>query len=231
MRYCALVIINLLFITHTCFAQDTIERKNRLTDDVIERFKVLKTAPETKVGPYRAFYRRRNIIAAGNYTKGVKTGIWYFYDENGKLSETFDYDKNDYIFEAPLDTSTNISFAFDAKIKQGDRVTRPLKVGGAYYGFIPYLSIFRLPFDLTDVNTRFFDATVELLVSPGGRLADYKVHLFSRAYQYKQTINMAVSLFSEEDKTFVPATLNHEPILARIFIKCAVNEDGSLDFF
>lgn len=229
-KYRLLSIISLLYLSN-CFAQDTVNKKNWLTNSVIERFQVLKTDRKTKVGTYRAFYKRHTLIARGNYDKGVKTGIWTFYDEDGKLNEKYDYDKTEYLYEAPIDTAVAIQFRFDDTIKAGDRLTRPLKIGGIYYGFIPYLSVFKLPFDTYGINMVYFDAVVELLISPGGRLADYKVHLISKAYQYNQTISLSPGLFNEEDKQFAPATLNRRPIMSRIFIRCTVEDDGSLDFY
>ena len=64
-----------------------------------------------------------------------------------------------------------------------------------------------------------------------GRLADYKVHLIAPLLQYEQTFNLSLSFFSDEDKQFIPATLNHKRILSRIMIKCKVNDDGSLSFY
>ena len=230
MKHVSFLILLLLFVT-TCFAQDTVEKKNWLTSSVLERYKVLKTDPETKVGPYKALYKRRTLVAGGYYTKGFKTGIWSFYNEDGKLIEKFDYDKGEFTFEAPLDTGTDIEFRFDASLDSNDRVTRPLKIGGIYYGFIPFINIFKLPFDTDGINMDYFDAVVELLVSPGGRLADYKVHILSKLYKYNQTINLSLGLFKEEDKQFVPATINRKPVLARVFIRCSVNSDGTIDFY
>lgn len=230
MKYSLLLLLIPLFVT-PCFAQDTVEKKNWITNSVIERYKVLKTDQQTRVGAYKAFYKRRTLVADGFYTKGTKTGMWNFYDNDGSLIEKFDYDKKQFIYEAPLDTGTDIQYSFDAKIDSDARVTRPLKVGGIYYGFIPYINIFRLPFDTEGINMDYFDAVVELLVSPGGRLADYKVHLISKAYQYNRTINLSLGLFNEEDKQFIPATINREPVLARVFIHCAVNTDGTIDFY
>jgi hypothetical protein len=213
-----------------CFAQETVRKSNRLSDSVIEKFSVLKSDRETKSGPYSALFRRKTVIADGNYTNGKKTGIWNFYDTDGKLSQTFNYDTNSFSYVARLDTGSDLLFMFDEKLKKTDTVTRPLKIGEPYYGYIPYVTTFRLPFETFDVNTDLFDAAVELLISPMGRLAEYKVHLVSPFYQYDHTISLDVNLFSEEDKTFVPATLNHKPILSRIIIKCFVTSKG-LDFY
>jgi hypothetical protein len=212
-----------------CFAQETAERKNRLSDSVIERFYILKSSPEVKDGPYKAIFRRKIVIASGNYTKGKKTGVWEFYDTDGKRSQTFNYDDNSFSYVARLDTNDDLRFLFDEKFKKDDTVTRPLKIGEPYYGYIPFVTIFRLPFDSYDVNTDTFEAEIELLISPMGRLAEYKVHLVSQYYQYDHTISLDVNLFSEEERSFMPATLNHKRILSRVFIKCFVTSHG-LDF-
>jgi hypothetical protein len=211
-------------------AQDTTERKNRLSGPVTERFFVLRSNQKIKQGPYKAFFRRKTLIASGNYTNNLKTGIWHFYTTKGRIIEKYDYDTNTFLFEGPLDDPDDLSFIFDAAIVKTDRLTRPLKIGGNYYGFIPYVNLFQLPFDTYDINTDLFDAEIELLISPLGRLADYKVHLTSGYYAYDHTFNMAVSLFSEADRTFIPATLNGEPVISRIVIKCNVTPDGRLDF-
>jgi len=224
-----LLLIPLFYLTD-CLAQDTIEQKNRPYNHVIERFFVLKSDKKTKQGPYKAFLRRNTLIAMGNYSKGVKTGIWTFYESDGRLVERFNFTTNTLLNEAPLDSVSNIEYLFDATMKKSDRLTRPIKVGGSYYGFLPYINLFKLPFEVTDVNTKLFNAYIELLISPGGRLADYKVHLWSKQYDYQQAIALDVKLFAEEDRQFIPATLNNEPILSRIIIKCYVTPYGDLDF-
>ena len=229
MKKIFLLLIPLFYVTN-CFSQDTVERKKRLTDFVIERYFFLKSDQKTKQGPYKAFYRRKTLIASGNYNKDKKAGIWHFYESDGRLVERFNYDTNTLLNEAPLDTADDISYLFDVKTDSTDRLTRPLKIGGSYYGFIPYVNLFKLPFSVIDVNTNSFNAYIELLISPGGRLADYKVHLASAEYDYKQTTTMDLGLFAEEDRQFIPATLNNEPILSRIIIKCYVTRFGDLDF-
>ncbi len=166
----------------------------------------------------------------GNYAKGKKIGIWQFFNPQGILVQKFDYNSNNFTFESGYDTISDVHYLLDAKLEKSDTVTRPLKVGGVYYGYIPYLKLFHLPFDSFGINTDLFDADLELLISPLGRLAEYKVHLRSQAYQYDHTIMIDVHLLSEEDQMFLPATLNKKPVLCRVVIKCFVTGD-SLDFF
>jgi hypothetical protein len=223
--------IILYISTANCAAQETVEKRHRLTDSVVERFFVLKSDPEIKQGLYKAFYQRKTLVAIGNYDHGKKTGNWNFYDTMGGLAERYDYDTNTFKFEAPLYAGTYLSFVVDEKVTNADTFRRPVKIGGTYFGFIPYVSLFHLPFDTFDINTDTFEAYVELLISPGGRLADYKVHLASSYYQYSHTVNMDINLFSEADRTFVAGTLNGNPVLSRIFIRCWVTPNGELDFY
>jgi hypothetical protein len=219
-----------LYLTQ-CSAQDTVLRKNRLSDSVLERYYVFKSDPTIKQGPYKALFRRRTVVASGNYTKNLKTGTWQFFDSAGKLVEKYDYDKSEFTYEAPAYAGEDFSYLFDDSLKSGDRLTRPIKIGGIYYGYIPYVNLFQLPFNMFDVDPYDFDAYVELLISPMGRLADYNVHITSVTYEYDHLFKMDVNLFSPEDRTFIPATFNGKPVLTRIIIKCFVTSDGGLDFY
>jgi hypothetical protein len=215
-----------------CFGQDTVLRKNRLSDSVLERYYVLKSDPAIKQGPYKALFRRHTVVASGNYTKNLKTGTWQFFDSAGKLVEKYDYDKSAFTYEAPAYTGgDDITYAFDDTLKAGDKLSRPIKIGGIYYGYIPYVTMFQLPFNMFGVNPDDFEADVELLISPMGRLADYNVHVTSATYEYDHLFRMDVNLFSPEDRTFVPATFNGKPVLVRILIKCFVTSEGGLDFY
>jgi hypothetical protein len=73
-------------------------------------------------------------------------------------------------------------------------------------------------------------AVVELLISPLGRLADFKVRTNCSLIQYDQTITMHVNLFKEEDRQFIPATYNGQPIMSRIIIRCTLRPNGALEF-
>jgi len=167
----------------------------------------------------------------GSYNNGKKSGVWQFFDIKGRLNEKYNYDKKQFTYEAPLYSSPDFSFLFEDTIKVGDRLTRPLKIGGTYYGFMPYLSIYQVPFDTYDVSTFLFDAYIELLISPIGRLADYKIRVASVQYRYDQTFNLDVKIFSDEDRTFIPATKNGVPVMSRIQIRCFVTPEGGLDFY
>ena len=214
-----------------CRAQDTVQQKNRLSDSVLERFYVLKANPEIKEGPFTVFLNRRILIVRGKYHNDQKAGVWQFFDFNGHLNEKYNYDTKKLTFEAPLYESPDFSYLFDDTLKIGDRLTRPVKIGGIFYGFLPYLNLFRLPFDTFNIDMDSFGADIELLISPLGQLADYNVRVKSEDFDYDHTFNLDVKLFSPEDRSFIPATRNGVQVISRIIIKCYVTASGGLDFY
>ena len=224
-----ILLIAIHFFISRALAQDSLLRKNRLTQLVIEQFFVLKSNKEIKQGLYQAIYRRSIALASGNYANNKRVGIWHFYDKYGRLVQNFNYDRNSITWEIADDTltATHIRYSFDNKFKDSDRVTKPMKAGGIYYGYIPYLKLFRLSNDYMGTDLSQFTAVLEILVSPGGRLADFKVHI--KSPDDERITSFSPDLIDEDDKLFVPATINYKPVLCRIFVKCRITDDGELD--
>ena len=224
-----ILLIVIHFFVSRAVAQDSVMRKNRLTQSVIEQFLVLKSNKEIKQGLYQAIYRRRVALASGNYADNKRIGAWHFYDKHGRLVENFNYETNTITWELPDDSlsAMHIRYGFDNNITDSDRVTKPMKAGGIYYGYIPYLKIFRLSDDYMGTDLSQFTAILEILVSPGGRLADFKVHIKSPVDERITTFSP--DLIDEDDRLFVPATINYKPVLCRVFVKCRITDDGELD--
>ncbi|MBS1524069.1 MAG: hypothetical protein JST19_00380 [Bacteroidetes bacterium] len=216
--------------TVQCLGQEVIGKKDRLNDDITEKFFVLKDSTEIKNGQYAAYYHRKHIVAYGIYNNGKKAGKWRFFDPNGRIMEMYDYSTRTLQFEAKDNPVGNISYLLDKNVSDTDRITKPVKIGGRYFGYLPYLGLFKTPFDPSQYTTYGAAAVVELLISPMGRLADFKIHVASNFLDYDQTITMSLGLLKEEDKEFIPATFNGEPVLSRIVIRCKVTDDGGLDF-
>lgn len=230
MRNFLLVIAGIFAFSGRCLAQQYIQKKNDLTRRVSEEYSVNKSNEYIKDGRYLAYYRK-NIIASGNYDTGKRVGIWHFYDYRGTPIQNFNFDAMNLSYEAPEDSTSHLRYFVDKKITDTDMLTKPLRIGGRYFGYIPYLSAFKVPFSMYDVRSDLFMVWVELLVSPLGRLADYKVYLTSYYYRYDQTFSFDTRLFKEDDKLFIPATINKQPVICRILIRCSLQSDGSIDFY
>lgn len=181
---------------------------------------------------YQALFQHFQPVATGMYENDKKVGTWRFYDPKGKLMQTYDYSTRLARFEAPEDTTSNLRYLLDKDLKPGDKATKPIKTGGRYFGYLNYLQLFNLPEaykDHPEVELNEVKTTVELLISPGGRLADYKVHINNGAQD--NVIKMNTNLPNEEDRMFTPATLNGEPVACRIIIRAYITEKGHLDFY
>lgn len=220
----------LMLCINYCFAQDIVERKNKLTDFVTERYQtIIQTNKQVKQGIYRAFFDKKILIAMGSYVNDKKTGTWHFFDRTGKQLENYNYDTNKLTYEAPEDSVSNIRYIIDNKITDADLVTKPVRPGGRYYGYVPYLRAFKLPSDMEDAG-QALDVILELLVSPGGRLADYKIHIrYLNDEKDLMVFNVNTDLIADEDKVFIPATFNNQPISSRILIRCYITRSNGID--
>jgi len=220
-----------LLIIFTCkaFSQDSTQKKERLTATIIANYYVLKADKQTKTGLYQAIYRHHMALASGRYSNNKRTGVWHFYNKQNELLENFDYDNNKLLYEKADDSisAQQIQYDFDDTITESSKVTKPIKPGGRYFGYIPYLQLFKLSDDFTGTDFSNFTAVLEILVSPGGRLADFKVHI--KSDEFERITTFSTELIDEQDKQFIPATINGKPVLSRIFVKCRLTDDGELD--
>lgn len=218
-----------LFCINCCLAQAVVERKNKLTDLVTEKYQtIIQTNKQVKQGVYYAFYDKKTLIATGRYTDDKRTGMWHFFNRQGKQVENYNYDTNKLLYEAPDDSTANIRYIIDKTITNTDLITRPVRLGGNYYGYVPYLRLFKLPPEMETNNNSVYNVILELLVSPGGKLADYKIHIrYTNTTNDLAVLNINTDLIPEEDKTFIAATFNNQPILSRIVIGCYITKyDG-----
>lgn len=212
-----------------CLAQETVIINRKLTNNIKERFSVLKSDNVTKQGVYQALLDDKRALAIGSYTNNVKTGIWNFYGTKNNLLQRFNYTTNTLVYEAPEDSTSNCRYVVDRTVGDTDHTTKPVIRGDRYYGYVNYLRLFRLPPDMQDIDNEAVSTTIELLVSPGGRLADYVVHF--QAPNYDRKVGFNIDFLGDEDKTFIPATINGEPIACRVFIRSYLTRAGDLNLF
>jgi hypothetical protein len=199
-----------------------VERTRRLTPEVNEKYHVLKTDYTVMQGQYAA-YLKKTLLAAGKYNNNKKVGTWTYFDKKGKVSQRYDYDKNLLLYEAPVDSSLKAVYMVDDSLKNNPTFTRPVKIGGQYFGFIKYANIIKLPEDFVNISNELYNCYMELLVSPYGRLASYKLHIEPKRKVFRDDgtiFNININLIDEDDRIFVPATLDKNPIAVRLLIPC-----------
>ena len=222
-----LLFISFLIYAGISNAQDLVNRKNRLTASVTEKYQtVIESDKEERQGLYQAFYGK-TLIAGGQYKNNKRTGTWVFYSRSGLAEERYNYDSNILLAEAAEDSVSNFRYVFDGKISKTDEVTKPVKIGGRYYGYAPYLKLFKLPADMQNIVREQFAVILELLVSPAGRLAGYKIHL--KTINFERILNYDPDRIADDFKLFLPATVNNVPVTSRIFINCYINVVDDID--
>lgn len=220
----------LFFAIQTCFGQTEVIRKNKITKSVTETYNTIITSDrQVKQGPYRALYNKKVVLAQGKYADDKRVGIWRFFNTNQKILQIYNYDNGTLQYEAPEGTTSNFRYIIDADITDSSRVTKPLKQGGRYFGYLPYMRFFSLPAELQGTDVSDINVTIELLISPMGRVADFKIRLESAYYNYKRDYSIDANKLFMEDRTFLPATKNKEPISSTIVISCFINSGGELD--
>ena len=134
------------------------------------------------------------------------------------------------LLETMEDEKSSMRYEFDVEPIGDDRLTKPVKPGGRYYGYLPYLKCFTLPRDMREADLDAYYVAMELLISPGGRLAEFKFHIKTPwDDDFDWVINVSPNRLFEDDKKFIPATLNGEPISSQIMIYCYFTNSQTID--
>jgi hypothetical protein len=210
-----------------CLAQTEVIRKNKITSQVTETYNtVITTDRQVKQGPYRAMYNKV-VLAQGKYADDKRVGTWRFFDKKQRLAQIYNYDTDKLVFEAPEDSTSNFKYEIESKITDSVTITKPLKQGGRYFGYLPYLRFFKFHADLQAYDPDDINVIIELFISSMGQVAEFKIHTI--APFYKRVMSIDPNKLYPEDKTFRPATFNNEPISSHIFISCYINKHGELD--
>ncbi len=219
-------------VCRTGFAQETMPISRFHPGGIFENYNVLKSNPKIKHGLYQMITRKKTAIVSGRYDNGERTGVWHFYDQGGKVVELYNYTTKQILYEARPDSTKNfIEYRFDKVVTEKDSITRPVRIGGMYYGYLPYLKLFKI-----DPGNHYsaapLSAYLEILVSPSGQLAECKMVV--RLKLTNDVVDTYVAnneLLNPDEKTFVPATINHVPVTSTISIYCKINPDWSIAMY
>jgi hypothetical protein len=217
----------LLLITSLTFAQETEERLQKISKNTVALFHVLKDNPDVKHGLYQVRFKKTIALASGLYDHDKRVGMWHFFNEKGKVMQNYNYDTNTLTYEQPDTGRRALQYIFDRPLKGTDMVTKPIRIGGKYLGYLPYTMLYKKPSGMNYSTESIYvsskqEALVELLVSPGGNLASYVIHIMDY-FSGKQDLDVNINLLNPEDKLFVAATINGEPVASRIIMRCYID--------
>jgi antitoxin component YwqK of YwqJK toxin-antitoxin module len=212
MKRILLSAIALLMCTIT-YAQETVKRSNDITEQLTEKFSVLKSDKKIRQGEYTATYKGVEV-AKGAYQNNKRTGTWNFFNATGKLIQVFNYDENKLILVDKPDTSLKYHYADN--VTKADTVSPPVKIGGFYYSLMPMLFHFELGRIIHNNNPGISKATCTHIITINTK-GDVIKH------QVMVTVNGANQLYVVDDSKFdadmlkfTPAMVNHQPIEAKL---------------
>lgn len=221
------ILIMMFCGVQVCLAQTEVVRKNKITSTVTEKYNTVIAADrQLKQGLYQALYNKKVVLAQGKYVDDKRVGLWRFFDKKQRLLQVFNYDTGKLVFEAPEDETSNFRYQIESNTKDSILITKPLKQGGRYFGYLPYLRFFKMPDEMLG-NNEGVKIVIELFITSMGRVAEFKIHTINSFY--KNTVKIDPNQLFEEDRSFIPATYNNAPISSSIFISCYINKHGELD--
>jgi hypothetical protein len=183
---------------------------------------VLKADKKIREGEYIA-KTNDHLLATGNYHNGKRVGIWKFLDKKGKAIQSYNYDTDKLEFNDTTDVR-NIRYYFSDSLKTGDKVIYPVKIGGMFYGYAPFLYD---ELDLSRTIIREMGGPVEVTcqhifsINDKGDLIKHEVLAIANGASKLYELND--SRFSDEFKRFTRAVINQHPVASKLIITSTLN--------
>lgn len=131
-----LLAVTLSVALQSAFGQDHQTNKKTLSRHLREVYDVLKSNWRIKDGKYTVVNDAGQVVVKGAYSNGKKSGIWSYYDNDGKLVQQYDFSDDSLL----LSDNDSLSIVrTDFRIPQGiddtSKLQPPYKIGGPEYGF------------------------------------------------------------------------------------------------
>jgi len=196
-------------------AQDHQTNRKTLSRHLREVYSVLKSDWKMKDGSYTVINDDGEVIVKGAYTKGRKTGVWSYYDNNGRMVQQFDFSDDSLLFrdKDPLSVVHN-DFRIPGMVDDSGNIRPPYKIGGSEYGFYLLYDERDIPTEVRS-STSMAQMTYVLTISEMGTLEGYRI-LFSGEGFTDISIPKSVKGLPHEACEFAAAILNGHPVRSQI---------------
>lgn len=167
-----------------------------------ELYSVLKGHPKLKHGDYRRL-QKKTILESGQFDNGKKIGQWNYYNDEGKIEQTYDYSIQKII------VNNNGRQFSDYKIinQESEPETLPIFIGGRsrYDRFINDNLIYPKESKSEGIEGRQF---VIITLSENGHIIESKIYRSITP----EIDNEALRLISELPEEWLPAVHNNRNI-------------------
>ena len=210
-----LLVFIALFITRISLAQELMNWTRDRTFHITEDYVVLNSNHNIKMGLYTATYKNKTV-AKGYYKNNQRVGIWNFFDQQGKLVQTYNYDDKKLTYNDTSELANSvyhakITYILDTEPQKTDSVTRPVKIGGGAYAMSILLdrtgNIKLLKQRPTDDKIGFtMTRTQQFTINNKGEILQQQTIVILN--DAEEISDMDNSNIEPELQQFIPATIN-----------------------
>lgn len=198
-------------VTH---AQSTSWNKTRIAPTLLENFQFISKNKNIKNGEAFILDINNKELGRGNYKENKKDSIWNYFSQSGELIQVYDYTNKKIIYNFP-DESTIVKsrYELDTIGLINAKITKPLKIGGLYYGFNLLYNQRNLPKEVKDQKESVLMEYV-FSISETGKMETFSINYSSTFYNavYPQSIK---GLYQDAYE-FMPATINGNPVKSKL---------------
>jgi hypothetical protein len=195
--------------------QDHQTNKKTLSRHLREVYDVVKTDWKIKDGAYTVINDAGFPVVRGLYTNGKKSGIWSYYDNDGKLVQQYDFNHDSLLIQA-VDSASVVhdDFQIPQGVEDGSKLRAPYKIGGPEYGFYLLFDDRDIP-QVVKSNSTKAEMTYVLTIDEHGKLESYMV-LFAGESIDDVVVRRSVKGLPEEALEYVCATIDGHPVRSKI---------------
>jgi hypothetical protein len=204
-----------LIVFYGAFCQDHQTNKKTLSRHLRAVYDVLKSDRKIKDGKYAVLNDAGQHVVDGYYVNGRKTGIWTFYDNQGKLVQQYDF-SHDSLLLTNRDPLSIVQF--DYQIPQGvddsSKLQPPYKIGGPEYGFFLLYDERDIPPTVKATSGKA-EMTYVLTINEKGNLESYSL-IFGGENFNDIVQRHSVKELPTEALDFSPARIDGLPVRSKI---------------
>ncbi len=203
-------------------SQDHQTNKRTLSRHLREVYDVVKADWKVKDGRYAVINDDGFTVVKGSYSNGKKTGVWNYYDNDGKLVQQYDFTVDSLVFQS-MDSASVVHQAFDIPqgVEDSTKLRPPYKIGGPEYGFYLLYDERDIPSALK-ANTAKGEMTYILTIDEKGHLEDYTL-LFAGETINDISFHRSVRGLPAEALEFAAAKVDGQPVRSKISLTIPLN--------
>lgn len=211
------LLLNLLLLlaTFSAISQDHQTNKKNLSRHLREVYNVMKTDWKVKDGPYSVINDANLTVVEGAFKNGKKSGLWSYYDDNGKLVQEYDFDHDTLLIQIRDSSSVvHADFEIPQGVEDSSKLRPPYKIGGPEYGFYLLYDERDIPETVKSASGRA-NMTYILTIDEKGRLESYSLAFggehFSDIIEHR-----SIKGLPAEALEYSAATIDGHPVRSKI---------------